>query len=433
MFGPHEPLNLALLAAFIRSKGFNVDIADELAGESTIQKYNYFKPDIIGVTSSSYFIQEAYKIARYFKEKKVPTILGGIHATICTDDAASNFDMVVKGEGELPILRILSEGHDRGIFFTDQPIDINQMPLPARDLLRMDYYSTMSRRFPHWGAYVHFPVNAKVLATLISRGCPWPCAFCHNSSHELPFRIYSPDKVVQELTFLKEQYGVKYFVFEDDNIFTNKNKIKEILSGIARSGLNMKWIASARVDGLDEEIVDLAKQSGCVKLTFGFETGSQRMLDEMKKKAKVEDAYEVVKLCRKYKIKVGGFFMVGFPNEEVADVLQTRNLIKKLRLDNIIVSIATAFPATQWWKIAQERKLVPERIEWDKFSFRDVPIKINQVFSIKQLNDFQLKYYFDFYWVNPKCLWRMVVAALLNFEPFARRIQEIVRFNKSSA
>jgi radical SAM superfamily enzyme YgiQ (UPF0313 family) len=426
LLGWHEPLNLALLASFIRSKGFSVLIADRQAGEDVIQKYNDFKPDIVGVTSTIFFIQEAYNIAEYFRERKVPTVLGGAHAAICAEEALNKFDMVVKGEGEFPLLKILSEGHERGIFFSDKVVDINQMPLPARDLLCMRLYLAKRQRFPHHSGFICFPWNARVPCVMISRGCSGACAFCHNTLEGLPFRIYSPDKVVEELSVLKDIYKTKYFVFSDENIFSNRKKIKEILSAIASSGLNMNWGAMARVDSVDEEILEMARRAGCIKLIFGFESGSQRMLDDMNKRTKVDTAYRVVSLCRKHRIKVGGFFIVGHPNEEMADVRLTRNMIKRLRLDSIAVDIAMTYPATPWWKIAEERKLIPKRIEWDKFDAERMPIKLNQVFSVKEMKKIQLSYYGDAFWANPGYLWRIILAITFNFETFKKGLQRLL-------
>jgi len=280
IFSPNEPLNLALLASFLESKGVDVIIADQLSNEDIIGKYSYFDPDVIGITSTTPLINDAYELAAYFKGK-VPMVLGGVHATTFPDEGLANVDMVVTGEGEYALLDIMIEGKEKGIFSSDIVVDINEMPLPARHLLNNEYYLNTRRKFPQDGWFLFVPWKEDILSAMISRGCPWNCAFCHNVWRDTPFRIYDPYKVVEELERLRANFGLRYFIFRDDNVFSNKKKIKRILKDIIDSELNFQWGANARVDSLDDEIIELSKQAGCQKLNFGFESGSQSILDEL--------------------------------------------------------------------------------------------------------------------------------------------------------
>lgn len=274
MFSSNEPLNMALLASFIEEKGVDVQIADQLSGEDVSQKANNFKPDIVGITATSTLVKDAYSIAAYFKEKKIPVILGGVHASIFPEEALSNVDMVVSGEGEYALLDILKDGSQKGLIRSNEVVDINKMPLPARHLLNNEYYLNVKKKFPQDGNYLFVPPNEKLLAVLISRGCPWNCAFCHNIWRGLPFRIYEPQMVIKELDGIKSTYNLKYFIFRDDNIFSSRKKIREILKAMIEAKLKLTWGANARADCLDDEILELAKKAGCAKLNFGFESGS---------------------------------------------------------------------------------------------------------------------------------------------------------------
>jgi len=428
IFSSNEPLNLALLASFLESKGVDVVIADQLSDEDVIEKYNYFKPDIVGITSTTPLINDAYELATYFRGK-VPTVLGGVHATTFPEEGLANIDMVVTGEGEYALLDILIEGKEKGVFSSDIPVDINETPLPARHLLNNEYYLNTRRKFSQDGLFLFVPWKEDILSVMISRGCPWSCAFCHNVWRGTPFRIYNSDKVVEELERLRKNFGLRYFIFRDDNIYSNKEKIKRILQAVIDSRLNFKWGANARVDSIDEEIIELSKQAGCEKLNFGFESGSQRMLDELNKRTTVKKAIETVNLCKKYKVQVSGSFIVGHPNEENDDINATKNMIRKLKLDSIGIAIATPFPGTQWWKIAEKRGLLPSEIDWRNFDFDHVPIKLNQHFSVKELKNIQKSYYWVAAKSNPRYFLKIVISSAINPYTFKRRISSILGFS----
>ncbi len=428
VFASNEPLNLSYLASFLQSKGVDVMIADQLSGESIIEKYNYFNPDIIGLTATTPLVKDAYRMSTYFKNKSIPTVLGGVHATTFPEDALTKVDMVVKGEGEFALLDILLNGSEQGIFSSNKVVNINEMPLPARSLLNNRYYLNVRRKFPQDGNYNFVPWNERLLSVMISRGCHWNCTFCHNVWRGSGFRIYSPDKVVKELQGIKNCYGLNYFIFRDDNIYSNRQKVKEILLAIIDADLNLKWGANSRVDCLDEEIVELSKKAGCLKLNFGFESGSQTMLNDLNKKTRVGKAYDAVALCKKHRILVSGSFIVGHPNEESSDINATRRMIQKLKLDSIGVAIATPFPGTRWWKIAEERGVIPSNIDWDKFDFDHVPIKLNESFSTKELKDIQKTYYYDAIKTNPRYLAKIMFSIILNPNTLKKRINNILGF-----
>lgn len=425
IFSPNEPLNLALLASFLEREGVEVMIADQLSGEDVRHKYTYFKPDIVGITSTTPLINDAYNIADCFRGK-VPIVLGGVHATTFPEEGLARVDMVVRGEGEYALRDILTKGHKRGIFSSDRLVDINKTPLPARHLLNNEYYLNTRRKFPQDGWFLFVPWHAKLLSVMISRGCPWNCAFCHNVWRGMPFRIYNPERVVAELVRLERDFGLKYFIFRDDNIFSSKKRIKQILQAIINGQLKLKWGANARVDSLDDEIIDLAKQAGCRKLNFGFESGSQRLLNQLNKMTTIKKAMQTVRLCRKHKIQVSGSFIVGHPDENISDVITTQKMIRKLKLDSIGVAMATPFPGTQWWQLAEAKGLIPPEIDWRKFDFDHIPIKLNRHFSDQDLKKIQRGYYREAARSNLKYLVKMMSSFLINPNTFKKRVCNIL-------
>ena len=137
------------------------------------------------------------------------------------------------------------------------------------------------------------------------------------------------------------------------------------------------------------------------------------MLDALNKQVKTETVYKTIRNCKKHKILVSGSFIVGHPDETRDDVEQTREMIRKLRLDSIGVAIATPFPRTRWWEIAQERHLIPQKIDWEDFNFDKVPIKLNQEFSEAELKNLQRTYYWDSLRANPRYIFKIIKAFMV--------------------
>ena len=426
IYASNEPLNLAFLSSFLEENGVDVQIADQLSGESVEEKAEKFRPDVVGVTSTTTMIKDAVAVADYFRDKKVPTIIGGVHATTFPEDVSAAFDIVVQGEGEFPLLDIMRDGRERGVVKSSEVVDIDRMPRPARHLLNNDYYLNIKKKFPQDGNYFFVPHRERLLSVMISRGCPWNCAFCHNVWRDIPFRIYSPDKVLEELIDLKTKFGLRYFIFRDDNIYASRVRIKRILEAIIDADLGLLWGANARADCLDDEILFLSRRAGCVRLNFGFESGSQRMLDDLNKKIKLSTVYAAVDSCRKFNIMVSGSFIVGHPRETLDDIQETVRMIRRLKLDSIGVAIATPFPNTKWWRIAEEKGLVGSDIEWEKFDFDNVPIRLNTEFTVKQLKRFQRRYYFEAFRANPVLLYQMLGSSLVNPHVMFRRARNVL-------
>ena len=363
-YGGSPPLNLALIASYVRQK-HEVVIIDMQSGDS-YNKLLSFKPDWVGLTATTLTINKAYEIAESLRGK-FKVIIGGIHASVMPDEAIKHADIVVIGEGEKIIVDILDGKHSKGILNGEPIDDIDTIPLPAYDLLNMDFY--LSNDIPK---ILKVPQETRTGNILTSRGCPFNCTFCHNSFRGLKFRMNSPEKVIEEIKLLKEKYRIDNLFFIEDNFFANLERVKKICELMIENDLVMPWGANSRVDNLDKEVLELAKKSGCVQITFGWESGSQRMLDIYNKRTKVEQNVESIKICNEVGISPNGTVMVGGPTETIEDLRMTKDFILNNDiLGGIGVCITTAFPGTQLWvdyKIGE--------IDYDKFSFAEVPIKL---------------------------------------------------------
>lgn len=400
-YAVQEPLNLGYLASFLEDRGFEVSIIDQLAGQNVENEIKKFKPDAVGITGVTPVIPEAYKIADWAKSEGYLTILGGVHVSIMPEEGLKHADIVVVGEGENALLEIMQGKHKKGIVKGELIRNIDEIPSPARHLMQADFYIHTKDRLPR--TYLGFvSPNMRAAALFTSRGCPWNCTFCHNTWRGTPFRYNSPERVISEIKDLINNYKVEAIFFIEDNLFANLDRLKKICNLIIENDLKFIWGANARVNNINPEILDLAKSAGCRQITFGFESGSQKVLDILNKKTNVEQNKRAVEMCRAAGLAPLGTFMIGTPYETREDIKKTRDFIRKNKLDNIGVCITTAFPGTEIWNWCEKNNRIPKNINWAEFNYLKAPIKISDL-SEEELEMWRV------YCKNPLNFWQSLI------------------------
>jgi radical SAM superfamily enzyme YgiQ (UPF0313 family) len=367
-----EPLQLLYLATFIEKKGFKVKISDEQVGDDVFSDMQSFSPDYIGLTATTPLANRAYEILKKIKENhQTTTIIGGVHATVMPNEAKKYADIVIVGEGEEALLQILKKKIKKGIIERGIKKDIDAYPFPQRHFIDQDFYSRAKDRLGNVVSHLYFlPNKTKVATVLTSRGCPRRCIFCHNSWRFTPLRSHSSQRVVQELSYLIKEYGIKAIFFMDDNFLVNKKRIKEICQLIKSKNLNFTWGCNASAHFVDEEILSEIKNAGCREIVFGFESGSQKILDLLGKGTSVKMNEKALRLCKKYNFDVTASFMVGNPQETAKDIKLTQKFIKD-NLDYIDmygVNITTPYPGTKLWEDCVKSKKIDKNIDWGMFS-----------------------------------------------------------------
>ena len=173
-----------------------------------------------------------------------------------------------------------------------------------------------------------------------SRGCPWRCSFCYNVAvHNRSYRVKSPSRVLEEIEYVVKRFNVHHIDFTmEDEFFINKKRVREILEGIVERKLNIRWEAFIRFDTLsrlDDDFMELMVKSGITELSFGAESGSQRILDDIVlKDVKVEQIIEGIERLKRFKIGHLVSFICGFPTESKSDLKKTFKLIERLSKNN---------------------------------------------------------------------------------------------------
>jgi len=211
---------------------------------------------------------------------------------------------------------------------------------------------------------------------MTSRGCPYRCVFCSVSEqwgHKIRHR--SPKNVVNEIEFLLKNYpfleGIRFF----DDVFTiDKNRVIEICQEIIKRKLNFTWECEARADAIDKELVREMKRAGCEFIDLGVESGSNKILKNIKKNITVEQAIDAVKIIKQAGIGLKVFIMHGLPGETYEDIRKTvflsRYLCHELKADGATQGITIIYPGTELEKIAKELGTLPKDFSWGKYYVR---------------------------------------------------------------
>lgn len=389
------PLGIAWLAAVLRQNGFKdiylIDsMANRYSNEEIIDLLKKQGPDLVGISFGTQIRFSAFELARLIKKNfpGLPVVAGGPHPTLTAQDILENIpeiDIVVKGEGEISFLNLVKSieaGKDfsdvKGISFRNKngqiihnmpelPIhDLDSLPFPARDLLPMEKYDKTT-----------ILSKKRTLNVMTSRGCPYWCVYCSTSEqwgHKIRHR--SPKNVVDEIELILKTYpfieGIRFF----DDVFTmDKKRVLEICDEINRRKLNFVWECEARANTIDEEMILAMKKAGCEFIDLGIESGSDRILRNIKKQITVEQAIAAAKIIKKAGIGLKVFFMHGLPGETYEDIKKTvflsRYLYYNLGVEGTTQGISVIYPGTELERIAKESGTLPKDFSWSKYYERD--------------------------------------------------------------
>lgn len=391
-FAIQEPLNLGFIASYLEKNNIEVRIIDELAGQDVEKELSTYCPDIVGITATTPLAPDAYRIADMCRKKGILTVMGGVHATVLPEEALQHVDIVVKGEGEIAMLDIVRKNNINSKIISRPYIkNIDDVPPPARHLMNMEFYLRTKDRIPD--SYLYFvPPNTPTASILTSRGCPYNCMFCHNTWRGTPCRYNSAERVISEIKELIEIYGIRALFFIEDNLFANKKRLRAICKMMKQNKINIMWGGNARVDNIDLDILQIAKDAGCRQITFGFESGSQRILDILKKRTTVEQNRRAIELCNQVGIIPQGTFMIGNPTETVEDIKATIKFVEDNNIECVGITIATPYPGTQLWSWCEEQNLIPQSLNWRDFTYDKVPIRVCNTVSPNELRRLQLEF-----------------------------------------
>lgn len=412
-FSIHEPLNLAFIAAYLEKNNIKIKIIDELAGEDVKQALDKFKPDIAGITATTPLILDAYRNAQICKNKGILTVIGGVHASIYPEEALRYADIVVKQEGELAMLNIIHGNIKSGVVTAPYIKNIDEIPMPARHLLNMDFYLKSRDRVAYILYYTFIPYRVKVATLLTSRGCPYHCIFCHNTWRDTPCRFNSAERVVAEIKELISRYGVAAGYFVEDNFFLEKNRAQRICEMIIAKNIKFIWGANTRVDNIDADTLKLARRAGCRLVSFGFESGSQRILNLLKKGVTIEQSRRAIRICNDLGLMVNGSFIIGNPTETLEDIKQTRDFIKNNNITTPGIYISTPYPGTGLWEMAKDKDpaLKDGNVDWSNFAQERVTVNLSHI-AKETVEKLRARLYLEYFFRHKKQALSLILKSL---------------------
>ena len=337
-----EPdMGLLYCATYVKNHcGCKVVYVDlSLDGEDVLQYY-FNKCDIYcfsTFTANYHITLEIVKKIRQISNDAV-VIAGGHHASALPYEVAKSFDYVIKGEGELAISELISnllKGEMPG-----ERIIIGKYIKDLDEIGWIDYSLVQLER------YTRRVNGRKSISILTSRGCPYNCTFCNStlmrSYRNVRFR--SANDVVNEILFLNRKYGIDSFRIQDDIFSINRPRLKAISNAL--EPFHFSFRCFARVDNIDHEILFDLKKMGVFHLSFGVESGSQRMLDLMNKGITVENIKNSIRLSKQYGMKCRVFLIVGYPGENLESLDETIQLIREIKPNDISVYPLLPYPGT---------------------------------------------------------------------------------------
>jgi anaerobic magnesium-protoporphyrin IX monomethyl ester cyclase len=358
-------LGLLHLAATARADGYEASIIESdvqgLSAQQVAARVIAARPAYIGITLFTVGVWLAAELSRIVKSvcPEVKILVGGPHISSMgqeTMERFPEFDVAVVGEGE-QILSHLLKTLDVGgnldevpnLIYRDgnevrstrhetirSPMD--DLPMPAFDLLPQ-----FPRAYtPGIYTYPRGPVGT----IAASRGCPFHCRFCDTSTFGAAVRAYSPQKVFEQMVFLKQRWGVNHILFVDDLFVASAKRTKELCRLIIESRLKMTWTCSARVDCVRPELLKIMKKAGCWEIEFGLESGSNELLQKMEKQARVERGEQAVKWTHEAGIRTKGLFMLGYPGENRQSIELTKQYVKRLPMHVMNLSKFTPYPGS---------------------------------------------------------------------------------------
>ncbi len=354
------PNGLLSIGALLLSKNIDTEVLN-LTNKSWKECKDIIKnknPDVVGISCFTFNRHACVKLAKVVKEvnKEINVVFGGPHSSVMYSQLLQNYediDIIVLNEGEITFLELINNLKNNkslenvsGIIYRKngnitnngfrKPLEnLDELPIPA------NYF--------------------RYKRIITSRGCPGRCIFC-----DTPYlwgqkiRLRSANNVVNELEILNRKYGISSFIMSDDTFTFNKNRTIEICKEIIKRNLKITWDCRSRVNLICEERLRWMKKAGCTSVSYGVESGSQKILNNLKKGITTEQIKKAAFLTKKFGLNLNYFIIVGSPGETDDTIRETMRVIEETKPTSIFTFIMQLTPGTEIYKIAKENNFIDD-------------------------------------------------------------------------
>lgn len=427
------PLGILYCASTLERDGHTLHAFDPLptvADEKVIQTVLATEPGLVGITATTAQMGRALAFVKLIKEMNpsILTVFGGYHTTAHPLEVLREgaVDFVIRNEGELTMSELADKlerkkadlGEVDGLGYKkDGQLKMNRprklienldlLPHPARHLLPMDWYMQPPGKIRgYW--------LQKSCTMMASRGCPYFCTFCGSNTvfGRVP-RYRSAENVIEEIKLLQEQYKVQGVWFADDEFTINEKWCKEFSDKLAAERLDFVWSCQARVNHGDMELLRAMNTSGCVQIDYGVESGSQKVLNALRKGTTPQMIREKFKMTREAGIRTGASHIIGGPGETWEDLQMTYDQVRDIKPDFADFYFLTPLPGSEFYDQAVRNDWIPKTPYSDKWLFTRVvdepAISLNMpkdqlVKARSWLNNMQARRNYKSYLNSPKFL-----------------------------
>lgn len=404
------PLGIGFLLSVLRQAGHKVFFFDNFLfprkfwAEGFLQKNEI---DFVGIYASTICyngtkeIIEGCDSLRRAGKWDGKLIVGGPHTSVNQLPLPESVDFIVQGEGELAIIDIVEGREKQKIVMGKQIENLDDLPPPAYDI-----FASHQPRYDNTVECFH---DEPVFTMNTSRGCPFACKFCSvQGVWGRQYRLFSAGRVIEDIQWLKRDFGVKGIYFREDNFTGNLSRANEFCETLLNKNIKTKWLCESRVSPLSKKMLEIMAKAGCRWLYLGCESGSQRILDRINKKIFVEDIRNVINWGKELGIKCYTSWIVGVPGETEDDRQKTFQLIDDLKPFSAGIHVYIGLPGSEFYNEMLEtgnyvykddlgllyssswNKLalrIPSYLSENKFCpIQSIPFKIYKAFARKALS-----------------------------------------------
>ncbi len=360
---PYPPLGILYLSAYLRSRGFDVDVYDSTFGsrEELFRILEAGPPAMLGVYGNLLTRGAVLAIVERARAAGWTVVLGGPEPANYADRyLAAGAHHVIPGEGERALERLLSGDPIAGP--TAQIEDLDQLPWPDRERIDMGRYLDAWRS--HHGA--------SSVSLITARGCPYSCRWCSHSTFGQTHRRRSVRSVADEVEWILDRYSPDMLWYADDVFTIHTGWSLDYAAELSRRGIRIPFECITRADRLSPAVADALAEMGCARVWVGSESGSQKILDAMHRGVRVEQVQSAVEMLKTRGIAAGMFLMWGYEGEQPEDIQATVDHVQRCRPDIFLTTVAYPLKGTGYYKEVSD-KLVSIR-DWAESTDRDLRI-----------------------------------------------------------
>ena len=320
--------------------------------------------DLVAIATYSAQVLDAYRVARVYRERGIPVVMGGLHVSMLPDEARAHGVTAVVGEGEMSWPRVLSDARKGALAPEYRPrpgewFDLADAPMPRYELLD--------------------PARYNRITVQTSRGCPHRCDFCASSILLTPkYRVKPVEMVIAEIRRIQERWPHPFIEFADDNSFILRDHYKRLLAALKHEGIH--WFTETDIAvAEDEELLDLMRESGCRQVLIGLESPVANGLDGIEtrrnwKLGKLPDYESAIRAIQSKGVTVNGCFVLGLDGHDETIFDQVYDFVERSGLYEVQITVMTAFPGTPLYaRLKREGRLIQDEA-WNTCTLFDVNV-----------------------------------------------------------